>query len=616
MLTILSMAYPFSTVSTDAVGGAEQIVAALDDAIVRAGHRSIVIAREGSRTAGALVPVPAERGVLDGAAVGRVHASVMRAAAGVLDRERVDLVHMHGVDFERYVPSSGVPVLVTLHLPPTYYARDALVPRPNTHLCCVSFSQRAALPPWAPPADVVENGVPVDAFRPSASKAAFCLVLARICVEKGIHDALDAADEAGVPLVIAGETSSWSSHRRYFEEEIVPRLKPPHRWMGAVGFARKRRLLAAARAVLVPSRAPETSSLVTMEAMASGTPVIAYASGALPTLVDHGKTGFIVDDVHAMARAIAQVSHVSPEACRRTAEARFALGRMTERYMAAYERLAATPRTSMTSSAPTAEKVRGMAALDALSEEWSRLWHRCPTATPFQRPEWLLAYARTFCGERTEAEPWAVVVRRKGTMVGLAPVCTRPSPTGTATTLLGDGVSDYLDAVVDPEHREVSARALLEALRAECRADASVLLDELRSCSPLLVASSETDADVTVRRGPCPSLEFVAGVDPIPPSIQSSVRQCRRRAERIGALETEEMRGRAISDGLEALFGLHGARWTARGEAGVLGSAEVRAFLRDAVVGLSDVGMARVYGLRVGGRRCAALLVLCDARAA
>lgn len=128
--------------------------------------------------------------------------------------------------------------------------------------------------------------------------------------------------------------------------EIVPRLDGRRRFLGPVPFARKRRLLSAARCLLVPSLAPETSSLVAMEALACGTPVIAFASGALPDVVEDGVTGFIVRDEREMARAIHHAERIDPETCRTAARERFSIHRTAARYLALYGRLA-SPRAEV-----------------------------------------------------------------------------------------------------------------------------------------------------------------------------------------------------------------------------------------------------------------------------
>ena len=112
---------------------------------------------------------------------------------------------------------------------------------------------------------------------------------------------------------------------------------------GPVGFARKRRLLTAARCLLVPSLAAETSSLVAMEAMACGTPVVAFRAGALPEIVEDGVTGFLVDGVRDMTVRIAQAGTLDRAAIRAAAVRRFSARCMTDRYLALYHRLLGAP---------------------------------------------------------------------------------------------------------------------------------------------------------------------------------------------------------------------------------------------------------------------------------
>jgi hypothetical protein len=340
-LTVLNIAYPLAPVGPDAVGGAEQVLSFLDRALVEAGHRSIVIACEGSKTFGQLIEVPRERALLDDAARERAWRRHRAAIAGALERWRVDLAHLHGIDFHHYLPAPGVPVLATLHLPPSWYPAEALRPeRPDTWLHCVSHAQHDACPKMPNLLPPIENGVPVKELTARHAKRRFALMLGRVCPEKGVHLAIDAAKEAGVGLLIAGEVFAYEAHRRYFAEEVAPRLDRARRFIGPIGFARKRRLLMAARCLLVPSTAPETSSLVAREALACGTPVVAFAGGALSETVDHGRTGFLVDGVAEMAQAIRAAPSISSDDCRRVAPERFSMQRMIERYFEVYRRLA------------------------------------------------------------------------------------------------------------------------------------------------------------------------------------------------------------------------------------------------------------------------------------
>ena len=337
-MRILNVAFPFAPVRPDSVGGAEQILSTLDTALVAAGHESHVLACEGSRTAGRLHTIPRHAGDIDEAARDAAHAQYRRMIARIVETERIDLVHLHGIDFAAYAPEIA-PALATLHLPVGWYdaAIWSLPARIRMH--CVSEHQHAGarserlLPPIA-------NGV-ADMTRSDVKRRAFCVLLARICPEKGVHLAIDAAKRADASLLIAGQVYPYRAHLDYFEREVAPRLDARRRLIGPVQGRAKKRLLSAARAVLAPFTAPETSSLVAMEATSAGAPVIAFRSGALPHIVEHGRTGFLVDDVDAMANAISRAHEIDPAACRATAQARFSVERMTRDYFSAYERIVA-----------------------------------------------------------------------------------------------------------------------------------------------------------------------------------------------------------------------------------------------------------------------------------
>jgi glycosyltransferase involved in cell wall biosynthesis len=337
-LTVLSVAYPFAPVRPDTAGGAEQVLLSLDRALVRAGHRSMVVGCRGSTPAGFLVEIPRIRGCIDESARHEAHETLRDVLHRTIRQENIDIVHMHGIDFPAYLPQSGAPVLATLHLPPAWYDLDGLRSGcPGVFFNCVSHSQEVSCPRLPGLLPYIENGVDAGAFTRNSRRGDYAVALGRICPEKGYHIALEAAKMAGIPLFIAGEVFPYESHRRYFSEQILPFLDGRrHRFVGRVDFDRKRRLLAGAICLLVPSLVPETSSLVAMEALASGTPVIAFPAGALVDIVEDGKTGFLVQNAREMAKAIGRINHIHPEACRASARERFPAERMTKTYLEVY----------------------------------------------------------------------------------------------------------------------------------------------------------------------------------------------------------------------------------------------------------------------------------------
>src|SRR5579883_3290564 len=162
-LRILSIGYPLAPVGPDAAGGSEQILAQLDRALVRQGHESVVIGAEGSRSEGVLLTGTLPRGRLDDGVRAAAQARYRQLIRWAMERWRFDLVHMHSLDFHAYLPPAGPPVLVTLHLPLTWYPPEIFrQTRPDTWLQCVSASQQRGCPVAAGVLPYIENGVPLD----------------------------------------------------------------------------------------------------------------------------------------------------------------------------------------------------------------------------------------------------------------------------------------------------------------------------------------------------------------------------------------------------------------------------------------------------------------------
>jgi glycosyltransferase involved in cell wall biosynthesis len=344
MLDVLSVAYRLAPVRANAVGGAEQVLALLDRALVAAGHRSTVLACEGSSAAGALETVPIGSGPLDEAR--RAHAARLftERLERLLGARDFDVVHFHGADVASYPFDASwlaeVPKLVTLHLPVEWYPGALFSARPRLHFNAVSAWQWSRLEGRVPACEAIDNGVDLHVWHPEPEPSAgyfFCL--GRICPEKSFDLALRAARAADVPLMLAGEVFAYPDHQRYFDEQIAPLLDRRRRFVGPVSGETKRRWLANASAVLVPSRVAETCSLVTLEALACGTPVITSGSGAPASLITPGITGLVAATEAEWADAFGRVGRLSRAACRRRAQ-EFDARRMARRYLELYGALA------------------------------------------------------------------------------------------------------------------------------------------------------------------------------------------------------------------------------------------------------------------------------------
>lgn len=607
MLTILSIGHPLSVISDDSVGGTEQILSALDRAIVDAGYRSLVIAPAGSTCCGELLPVVATAGPIDTPAFYACHDSCRRQIAAALARERIDIVHMHGVDFMNYAPNiRDIPILATLHMWPSAYPSSVFTNRRrNFHLQCVSNAQRRACPHDLT-VDVIPNGVDVDSFSPAPVREPFALVLGRICPEKGVHLAIDAAQEAGIPLVIAGFVFPYPSHQHYFDTAIAPRLGDGVHFVGPLRGHAKRRILATARCVIVPSLVQESSSLSAIEALASGTPVIAFRQPALEEILEHGRTGWLVEKAADLPIAVGRVSELSRDACREAATARFSLAAMRERYLATYCRLARPPRASTLparpSSAAVATSIRStlltsLADLERLADEWRILAASCPWSTPFQTPEWLLPWIQHLAtGPITGA-----AFHKGGRLVGLVPLVATGSNEHGVLQMAGAGVSDYLSPLAVTDAADDVLKRFVSMVAGGAFGLDAIDIEQVPTNHPLLHIPVGTPASI-IAGEVCPVLDLVSRTDSIPPHMRANVRYYWRRAERRGTARIESATSTSLRELTNALFALHRARWASRRLSGTLASVDLQAFHCEAIRAMHDRAMLAMHALRLDDR--------------
>lgn len=342
-LKILYVSYPLLRVNEESAGGAEQMLSVLERQMAARGHATTVAACEGSRVAGELFATGTECREPD-----QFEARNSEHAAAVVehiwrrhgDGSGYDLVHDKSGHFWTHASALPVPVLATMHLPRHFYREDMVAcSSPNLFFNCVSESQRRMFADLSNLMPIIQNGIPVERFPLEFHKRDYVLWIGRICEEKGTHVAIDVAQRVGVPLVLAGQVYPFSYHQEYFRREIASRLESaqtPLTFVEKPSLTAKVELLQRARALLVPTLVDETSSLVAMEAMSCGTPVVAFKRGAIPEVVSDGETGFVVGDQDDMVAALARVGEISPESCRARVEQRFSAERMTEKYEKLY----------------------------------------------------------------------------------------------------------------------------------------------------------------------------------------------------------------------------------------------------------------------------------------
>ena len=353
-LRILYVAYPLLTVSCESAGGAEQVLWTLEREMAGRRVLTTVAASRGSRVSGELFstgdpctrPDDYERRCSEHEDL--VVEFVRRHAR---QGTAFNLVHDMSGSFWQRAAEIDEPVLATLHLPRSFYPSQSFCHVPaNVTFNCVSQTQARSFTDIAGMAGMVSNGIAMEKLladsgnhNGAASESREGLLwLGRICEEKAPHLALEIAERAGQSITIAGQVYPFSYHQQYFEGEVLPRLHrmPNATFIAAPAAGMKRHLLCQAQAVLITSLVDETSSLVAMEAAASGTPVIAFRRGALAEIVRDRLTGLLVEGVDEAVTALEHVPRISAADCIRHAQKTFSALQMAEWYERLYAQIA------------------------------------------------------------------------------------------------------------------------------------------------------------------------------------------------------------------------------------------------------------------------------------
>jgi len=338
-MKIAQIAPLFESVPPKAYGGSERIVSYLTEELVRQGHDVTLFASGDSVTEADLVAVCERSLRLDERCVDQLSHHVVMLEQVMRRAPEFDVIHFH-VDYLHFPLSRRMrtPHVTTLHgrldLPDLVPLYDEFADIP---VVSISDSQREPLPHanWV---GTIHHGLPHDLYRLHAEPGTYFAFLGRISPEKRVDRAIEIARKLDTPIKIAAKVDQID--RGYFKARIEPMLSDPSvEYIGEIGEAEKNEFLGRARALLFPIDWPEPFGMVMIEAIACGTPVIAYRRGAVAEVIEHGVTGFIVDGEDDAVAHAAQVGELDRRRCREVFEQRFSAERMARDYVKVYERL-------------------------------------------------------------------------------------------------------------------------------------------------------------------------------------------------------------------------------------------------------------------------------------
>jgi glycosyltransferase involved in cell wall biosynthesis len=338
-MRIAQIAPLYESVPPCLYGGTERVVSWLTEELVRLGHDVTLFASGDSVTTARLVPACPSALRLDPQCTDSLARHILMMEKVYSEAASFDLIHSH-VDYLPFpiLRRVDVPCVTTLHgrldipdLVPIYrtFSEQPLV--------SISNSQRAPLP-WANWHGTVLHGMPRESLTLGKGEGKYLAFLGRVSPEKGLDEAIKIACQAGIPLKIAAKVDP--ADRAYYENRIKPMLNCRLvEYIGEIGSDEKDAFLGNAAALLFPIQWPEPFGLVMIEALACGTPVIAYRSGSVPEVIEDGTAGFIVDNRDDAVEAIKKLDQIDRRLCRKYFEHHFSDERMARDYLTIYQRL-------------------------------------------------------------------------------------------------------------------------------------------------------------------------------------------------------------------------------------------------------------------------------------
>jgi glycosyltransferase involved in cell wall biosynthesis len=330
-------------------GGTERVISWLTEELVELGHDVTLFASGDSHTSARLEAIWPRALRLDSSVRDPMGLHMAMLEQVRRQSDHFDVMHFH-LDYYPFSLFSrqATPFITTLHgrldLPEHQPVFTTFSSMP---VISISNSQRRPVPQagWV---KTIYHGLPAQLLTPQRVRPSYLAFLGRISPEKSVDRAIRIAERCGLPIKIAAKIDKVD--RDYFDEQIRPLMSLPFvEYLGEIDDSRKSEFLSGAIALVVPIDWPEPFGLVMIEAMACGTPVIAFNRGSVPEIIEDGLTGFIVEDELSAVGAIGQLSALSRERVRARFDERFTARRMANEYLGVYRQLAATPRLRLAS---------------------------------------------------------------------------------------------------------------------------------------------------------------------------------------------------------------------------------------------------------------------------
>lgn len=319
-------------------GGTERVIHGLTEELIRRGHDVTLFATGDSETSAQLISTypHALRETFPEPSVRRTIWGHRHVATAYAMRHDFDIIHDHTSWLAAGLANmSRVPVVMTLHgafTPETIALFESF---DNPYLVSISDSQRKPAPDLNY-ISTVYNGLPLSSYPFSRDHDGYLIFVGRFCEEKGPHFAIEVAKRLQLPLILAAKLEDGES-KIYFDKFIKPHLSDTIRWVGEVDEQERNRLFSKALCSLHPVTWPEPFGLTLIEAMACGTPVIAFDHGAIPEVIRHGSTGFVVNNVDEMTAAVSKLDKIDRRECRRYTLTNFGVEQMVDNYELVYD---------------------------------------------------------------------------------------------------------------------------------------------------------------------------------------------------------------------------------------------------------------------------------------